>query len=161
MDSETARLVRRFRAVMVFFIVGLVVSGVTAFPLLTELRWLAALIPPGSLWRVGDWIARVHGGLETTYAAYPWIAYGTDWLAFAHIVIAFFFVGPLVDPKGARPVLLAGIAACVAVVPLALICGPIRGIPFYWRLIDCSFGLFGIVPLLYCLRLRREIAARE
>jgi hypothetical protein len=24
---------------------------------------------------------------------------------------------------------------------LALIAGPIRGIPFYWRLIDCSFGV--------------------
>jgi len=28
-----------------------------------------------------------------------------------------------------------------------MICGPIRGIPFYWRLIDCSFGVFGFIPL--------------
>ena len=39
--------------------------------------------------------------------------------------------------------LYTGIAACLAVIPLALICGPIRGIPFYWRLIDCSFGVIG------------------
>jgi hypothetical protein len=31
--------------------------------------------------------------------AYPFLAYGTDWLAFAHIVIAVFFIGPLVKPK--------------------------------------------------------------
>ena len=36
---------------------------------------------------------------------------------------------------------------------LALICGPLRGIPVYWRLIDCSFGVIGIIPLVYCLRL--------
>jgi hypothetical protein len=29
---------------------------------------------------------------------HPWLAYGTDWLAFAHIVIAVFFIGPFVDP---------------------------------------------------------------
>jgi hypothetical protein len=34
------------------------------------------------------------------------------------------------------------------VIPLALIAGAIRQIPFYWRVIDCSFGVFGIIPLL-------------
>jgi hypothetical protein len=33
------------------------------------------------------------------------------------------------------------------VIPLAFICGPIRGVPFYWQLIDCFFGLVGIIPL--------------
>ena len=42
-------------------------------------------------------------------------------------------------------------------IPLALICGPIRGIPFYWRLIDCAFGEIGIIPLIYCLKLVRRI----
>jgi hypothetical protein len=42
--------------------------------------------------------------------------------------------------------------ACVLVLPLALICGPIRGIPFGWRLIDCCFGIFGILPLWLCWR---------
>jgi hypothetical protein len=46
-----------------------------------------------------------------------------------------------------------GLVACAGVIPLALICGPIRGIPFYWRLIDCSFGIFGAIPLLICLKL--------
>jgi len=45
-----------------------------------------------------------------------------------------------------------GLIACVGVLFLALIAGPVRGIPFYWRVIDCSFGVFGAVPLILCLR---------
>ena len=30
--------------------------------------------------------------------------------------------------------------ACFALIPLALICGPIRGIPWFWRVIDCSLA---------------------
>jgi hypothetical protein len=41
-----------------------------------------------------------------------------------------------------------GIIACLGVIPLALIAGAIRQIPFYWRLIDCSFGILGIIPLM-------------
>jgi hypothetical protein len=44
------------------------------------------------------------------------------------------------------------------VVPLALIAGPICEITFYWRLIDCSFGVIGVLlPLLICLRYVRQI----
>jgi len=32
-----------------------------------------------------------------------------------------------------------------------------RGIPFYWRLIDCTFGVLGAIPLLICLRWVRQI----
>jgi hypothetical protein len=45
-----------------------------------------------------------------------------------------------------------GVIACAGVVPLALICGPIRGIPFGWSLVDMSFGLFGVLPLIPVLR---------
>jgi hypothetical protein len=40
-----------------------------------------------------------------------------------------------------------GLIACGGVIPLALIAGHVRGIPFPWRLIDCSFGVFGAIPL--------------
>ena len=51
-----------------------------------------------------------------------------------------------------------GMIACAGVVPLALIAGPLRGIPFPWRLIDCSFGIFGFVPLWLC---RKSVIALE
>ncbi|MDO7882547.1 hypothetical protein [Antiquaquibacter soli] len=149
------------RAWIVFFMVALVVSGVTAFPLLEELtlgssilhswgveQWMPALV---------EWIDRVRAGLADTYASYPWLAYGTDWLAFAHLVIAVAFVGPLGDPVRNVWVIHWGMIACVGVIPLALIAGSIRGLPWGWMLVDMSFGVFGIIPLLIILRLTRRI----
>lgn len=160
---NTASPTFRFRLVMSLFIIGLLLSGVTAFPLLLELRILADLLGVGDAQGpdghggLAFWILTVRQGLEHTYARYPWMAYGTDWLAFGHIVIAMFFIGPLFNPLSGRAAIYTGIAACIGVFPLAMICGPIRGIPFYWRLVDCSFGVLGILPLIYCLRLIRRI----
>jgi hypothetical protein len=148
MNSE-ARLLERIRLILGLFVIGLVLSGVTAFPLLWELkllaRWLGAWngVPAGLL----QWILLVRDGLIDTYGKYPWLAYGTDWLAFGHLMIAVSFIGPLRDPRRNIWVIEFGMIACVLIIPLAFICGPIRGIPFYWTLIDCCFGVFGIIPL--------------
>lgn len=160
-----ATAILRFRIALIVFVLGLIVSGVTAFPLLTEMRLLTRClglgnaVSPNGHAGLAYWILTVRFGLEDVYAHYPWVAYGTDWLAFGHIAIAFFFVAPLRKPAGSRAVLWAGIAACAAVIPLAFGCGAIRGIPVYWRLIDCAFGVLGVVPLLYCLRMLRVIEA--
>ncbi len=154
---------RRFRLVIALFIVALVISGITAFPLRWELNtlasWMGLGADPdlGSLTGLRHWIAYVRAGLERSYDAYPFLAYGTDWLAFAHIVIAVFFIGPLREPTQHDWILVSGIIACIAVIPLALICGPVRGIPLYWRCIDSSFGVIGIVPLIYCLSVSRRL----
>lgn len=159
-------LLFRYRLVLGVFIIGLVLSGVTAFPLLHELELLGRMLgipsdaAPASLRGLPFWIATVRDGLRDVHATHPWLAYGTDWLAFGHIIIAMFFVGPWREPVANAWVLRVGLVACAGVIPLALICGPIRGIPFYWRLIDCSFGIFGALPLLYCLRLTRQMQAR-
>lgn len=152
-------LLRRYRLVMGLFIVGLVLSGVTAFPLIPEIRLLARMLGIGDAVSTDGytglqaWILTVRLGLEDVQARNPWLFYGTDWLAFGHLVIAVFFIGPYREPVRNVWVVQAGLIACALVFPLALICGPLRGIPFYWRLIDCAFGVFGAVPLLYCLRL--------
>lgn len=85
------------------------------------------------------------------------MAYGTDWLAFGHFVIAIAFVGAVRDPVRNRWLYLFGMISCVLVIPYAMVCGAARGIPFYWRLIDCSFGVFGFVPLWFCWRWTREL----
>ena len=103
------------------------------------------------------WILIVRDGLREPYAKHPWLAYGTDWLAFAHIVIAVFFSGPFLDPVRNIWVLKAGMIACLLVIPTALICGEVRGIPLGWRLIDCSFGLIGAILLLGSFRLTRRL----
>jgi hypothetical protein len=147
MEGDRAALERRIRFWLIVFMVGLVLSGATAFPLVHELRWVDSLHLPG----VGEWISRCRQGLEATDARYPFILYGTDWLAFAHLVIAVAFYGPYRDPVRNVWVIEFGMIACVGIIPLALICGPIRGIPFYWSLIDMSFGVFGIIPLLIAM----------
>ena len=43
----------------------------------------------------------------------------------------------------------------------ALIAGSVRQIPMGWRLIDCSFGVFGVLPLCYALRLTKELNTGE
>jgi hypothetical protein len=94
-----------------------------------------------------DWISRVRRGLDAADAEYPFVLYGTDWLAFAHLVIAVAFIGPYRDPVRNIWVVEFGMIACAGIIPLALIRGPVRGIPFWWSLIDMSFGVFGVVPL--------------
>lgn len=159
----TQHLLRRYRLILGIFIVGLVISGVTAFPLNHELDLLARLLgvdtlaPQSAPHDLGRWILTVRDGLREMYAAHPWIAYGTDWLAFAHIVLAIFFIGPWRAPVRNVWVLHAGLIACLLVLPLALVCGPLRGIPLYWRLLDCSFGVLGALPLLYCLKLVKRM----
>ncbi|MEU1600563.1 hypothetical protein ABZ468_49475 [Streptomyces sp. NPDC005708] len=149
--SDRAALSRGIRAWLVFFVVCLVLSGATAFPLVHELRWtedlLRSLSVPEHLPALMDWIERVRRGLDATDAEQPFVLYGTDWLAFAHLVIAVAFYGPYRDPVRNIWVVEFGMIACAGIIPLALICGPIRGIPFWWTVIDMSFGVFGIVPL--------------
>jgi len=156
-------LYKRVRLLLWFFIAALVASGLTAFPLeweLSVLTRLAANSPLPALWPdLVAWITYVNTGLQEMYRRYPFIAYGTDWLAFAHIVIAVAFLGPLKDPARNIWVIEFGMIACVLVAPLALICGPLRGIPFYWRLMDCSFGVFGIIPLWLCRNTIKHIEA--
>jgi hypothetical protein len=149
---DRARQLKLIRLVLGFFIVALILSGLTAFPLRWELSILTTWFGEGT--RIGNllpslawWLAYVQEGLETTGRDYPFLAYGTDWLAFAHLIIAVAFLGPLRDPVKNLWVVEFGMIACVGVIPLALICGPIRGIPVYWQLIDCSFGVFGFIPL--------------
>ncbi|MET9571257.1 hypothetical protein ABZY34_19330 [Streptomyces virginiae] len=148
--SETSALERRIRAWLIVFVVCLVLSGLTAFPLVSEVRWGNALVD-------NIWLRRVGEGLERADADYPFLLYGTDWLAFAHLVIAVFFYGVYRDPVRNIWIVEAGMIACVGVIPLALICGPIRGIPFWWSVIDMSFGVFGVLPLLILRRMIQRL----
>jgi hypothetical protein len=145
-DSEK-KILSKIRILILLFILGLVFSGVTAFPIETQLSFAVKNLNffPEFVHR---WLITVYTAVKTTNANYPFLSYGTDWLAFAHIVIAVAFIGPLRDPVKNIWIIQFGMIACIMVIPLALIAGSIRQIPFYWRLIDCSFGVIGIVPLI-------------
>ena len=128
-----------------FFILSLFVSGLTAIPVDQELsyllRWFSMDTP------IYRWLIRVLDAYREVDRTYPFLLYGYDWLAFAHIVLAILFIGPFRDPVKNIWVIEFGLIACVLVIPLALIAGHFRGIPVGWRLLDCSFGFLGFIPL--------------
>lgn len=162
-DASRNPTLRWIRILLVVVIIGLVISGVTAFPLEWELGIASSILrasPAADL--LPDFVAYVdlvHAAVVDTGERYPFIAYGTDWLAFAHIAIAVAFLGPIVDPVRNIWVIRWGMVMCAGVVPLALIAGSVRGIPLAWMLIDISFGVVAIVPLLIAERLTRRLAA--
>ena len=164
--SSTVDPIRRIRFWLAIFIAGLVLSGVTAFPLQTELGCVVSILHAcpfhglAASTHLLPWIDRVSHALSATNDSYPFLAYGTDWLAFAHLAIAVAFIGPYMDPVRNKWVITFGLIACAGVIPLALIAGAVRGIPIGWRLIDCSFGILGSMPLMICCRSIR-IAERQ
>jgi hypothetical protein len=157
---------QRIKRLTWLFIIGLVLSGATAIPLLTEVDSLARITGANQLtessatapaWAV--WLVKVQGALHDMGQRYPFLFYGTDWLAFGHFAIAIAFIGALRDPVRNRWLFTFGLIACVLVVPYAFVFGGLRGIPVWWRLIDCSFGVIGFVPLWFCRKWARELEA--
>lgn len=150
--KKELKIIRRW---LVFFIVALFLSGLTAIPLEQELALLTRSISTDTT--IGAWIERVYLAIVQTNRHYPFLAYGYDWLAFAHFVLAILFIGPLIDPVKNKWVIQFGIIACILIIPYAMIAGYFRGIPLGWRLIDCAFGVIGVVPLSICLELIQKL----
>jgi len=155
---NTDQLLIRIRIILILFAVALFISGATAIPLRFEMNILNAFLGLGSsldqvIPSLSRWISTVFQALEDLYAQYPFLAYGYDWLAFGHFVIAIFFIGAIKDPVRNRWVVEFGIIACILLVPYALIMGEVRGIPMGWRLIDSLFGIIGIIPLFFARKL--------
>jgi hypothetical protein len=153
-------LQKKIRGMILFFMIALILSGITAFPVQTELHWLLlrpALVP----FFAEKWLMNVYTALVETNTKFPMLAYGYDWLAFAHIVIAMVFIGPLKDPVKNVWIIDWAMLACVAIIPLAFIAGPIRNIPTFHILIDCSFGVLGLIPLFICRRWIRQLESQK
>ena len=169
-DDRTARLTelrRRLRSATYFLMFGLVLSGATAIPIPTEMALADQILGP-DLTAGGmlpafmvEWARRLRVGIHATQDVAPFMFYGTDWLAFGHFVIAGAFIGALRDPIRNRWLYKFGMAACVAVPVWAAVFGWLRGIPWWWRLIDASFGLIGFIPAYLCDRWASEAEELE
>ncbi len=148
-------LLGHIRLATAIFMALLILSGLTAFPLRSEINWLQA-----HAYLFNDalqfWIYTVYVAIQQTPDV---MLYGTDWLAFAHIVIALFFLPFYFKPKQYQLNLVIGMTACLLVFPLAFLCGPIRGIPVFHRWIDCAFGIGGFALLYYIYSLTKKIKA--
>lgn len=141
------------------FITSLFISGLTAIPVEQELTYVINHFPfEGS---IKGWLEEVLIGIQHTSKDYPFLFYGYDWLAFAHFVLAILFIGPFRNPVRNKWVIEFGIIACILIIPFALIAGHFRGMPFWWRIIDCSFGIIGLVPLISCLKNIKKLEEEE
>ena len=164
--NQSTKSLRSIRWLLGLFIAGLVFSGVTAIPLVTEVDFLTRLTGANEMverpastdapaW--ARWLTSIQRSLHATAEQHPALFYGTDWLAFGHIVIAIAFIGAWRDPVRNSWLIDFGLIACALVIPWALVFGHIRGIPLGWRLIDCSFGVLGAVPLYLCKKLIHDL----
>lgn len=161
---EEADLQKSIRLWLGIFMAGLVVSGLTAVALPAGTDILRDIFGSATTWgqscpALSAWIELIHKGVHETQSRYPFILYGTDWLAFGHIAIAIVFLGPFRDPIKNVWVIRFGMIACSLVIPWAFIFGSIRGIPFWWQLIDTSFGILGLIPLWFAYKYARRLGA--
>lgn len=140
---------KQIRRWIIFFMISLFLSGLTAMPLESELSFLSRCFSSQTM--IGAWIEKVYLAVANMNSQYPFLAYGYDWLAFAHFVLAILFIGPLKDPVRNKWVIEFAMIACLLIIPFAFIAGHFRGIPIGWRLIDCAFGIVGLIPLSICL----------
>jgi hypothetical protein len=141
------KLLTQIRILTILFIIVLVISGVTAFPVYEELKWIINSNIFNQNSALAKWLYKVWTGVKKAHEEFPFLFYGFDWLAFAHIVIAILFVGVYQHPVRNRWIIQWAIITCICILPLAFIAGFIRGIPFFHILIDCSFGVIGLIPL--------------
>jgi hypothetical protein len=161
------RLIIRIRAAVAVTILGLVASGLTAIPIPEQFalarRALGEDFTAGRAIPefVRHWLVEADRGVRATTENAPFVWYGTDWPAFGHLVIALAFVGAWRDPVRNRWLFDFGLIACAAVIPWALTFGALRGIPFWWRLVDCSFGVLGAIPLWMARKWTAELARHE
>lgn len=144
-NGRSLRLIRRWLTV---FIVILILSGLSVFPIVTASDWLTSLFPPGDA--MGNWFDRLNQGIRVVDDKYPFIFYGYDWMAFAHFLFAILYVGAWRDPVKNQWLIEFGMIACILIIPSAFIGGHFRGIPLWWQLIDCSFGILGLIVLSIC-----------
>ncbi len=145
---------RRAKWMLGLVAVGLFLSGVTVWPAAWELRTAMRLV-----W--GDreatgvlhaFLLQVLQAIDSISANYPFMFYGYDWLAFAHVVLAILFAGAIRDPVRNIWIVQCGLIMCALVPVLAGICIPLRGIPLFWFWFDFAFAPGAALPLWIALR---------
>lgn len=149
---------RRVRILLVLYAFALLASGLTVFWLPWETRTAVSVLwgnsspDAGPLPRMHAWLVICRDAIADVDARHPFMFYGTDWLGFAHIILAILFAGAARDPVRNVWVVQCGLIACAGVVLQVFFFVPLRGLPWEWMLVDAAFGVLGAIPLLVILR---------
>jgi hypothetical protein len=154
---------KRAKVMLGIVVFGLLVSGITVWPAVPELKMAVSLVwgdaaPGGTL---HAFVLKAIEGLESMQANYPFMLYAHDWLAFAHIVLAILFAGAMRDPVRNVWIVQCGLIMCALVPVLAGICIPLRGIPLIWFWLDFAFAPAAALPLWIALRDIKRAEAEE
>ena len=150
-ESRQHTLRRNIRMAILITIIGLLLNGVSAIFLKGELHVLmskADAMP--SFMR--DWFTYTSKGLNATNSQYPFMRYGFDWLAFAHLFIAIAFIGPLQDPVKNEWIVRWGMIVSAISVVMAFGWERVRAIPLWWSCIDALVAVAAFVILWLCNR---------
>jgi hypothetical protein len=151
---------KRIKTLIVLFQIGMFFSGITAF----FIPWGIDLIMDSTIFEntsLHPWLTSVQLGIHDVDSRYQFFFYGTDWLAFAHVLFAILFIGAYRDPIRNKWLFQFGIIASILIFPLALIMGYTRGIPIQWQLMDCCFGVVAGVLLYFTLRIIKRYETIE
>ncbi|MEO6168592.1 MAG: hypothetical protein ABIO46_13020 [Chitinophagales bacterium] len=140
---------KKIRLALLLTIGGLIVSGLSAIPLQTELNFVLQFREDLPTFLV-DWFDKVHLAISETSEKYPLVLYGYDWLGFAHVLIALAFIGPLLDPVKNQWVVIWGMIASALTIVMALVAERFRDIPFFWSLVDAAIGVGAFLILWIC-----------
>jgi hypothetical protein len=150
------RLRRKIKIAIIITIAGLLLNGISAIPLISELKIL--LSKPDALPQfLRDWWMYVNKGVNNTTRFYPFMRYGFDWLAFAHLLIAIAFIGPLKDPIKNEWIIRWGMIASALSVVMALGWERLRGIPLWWSCIDAAIAIVAFIVLWLCNNWIKEL----
>jgi hypothetical protein len=161
-STDFKTLQRRVRLLLTLFIIALLLAALTAWFLIPAANIARRFLGEGtvlgsSLPSVAQWITLVQKALADTKAKYPFMFYGTDWVAFAHIVMVIACLGPLRDPVRNIWVLQFGLIGCTLMIPMTLLSGVARGLPWSWQLFDCVIAVAGAIIFLMCYRYARQM----
>ena len=155
-EKHQTLLRRKIRIAIIITITGLLLNGISALPLRTELNIL--LSNPDMLPKfLRDWWVYVNKGVMETGDNYDFMRYGFDWLGFAHLLVAIAFIGPLKDPVKNEWVVRWGMIASALSVLMAFGWEWLRGIPLWWSCIDASVAIAAFVILWLCNKWIREL----
>jgi hypothetical protein len=89
--------VRSVRRLLLFFMIVLFLSGLTAIPIEAELAFLLKIF--SSPTQLHYWLEKVLSAYKNVNHDTPFLLYGYNWLAFAHFILAILFIGPYCDPN--------------------------------------------------------------
>jgi len=153
-----SRLRRKIKTAIIIIIIGLLLNGISAVPLQKELNVLLSNpdVLPGFLY---NWWLYVHDGVSSTTTNYPFMRYGFDWLAFAHLLIAIAFIGPLKDPVKNEWVITWGMIISALSVLMALFGERLRGVPFWWSCIDAAIAILSFIIFWLCYKWIQQLKA--